>query len=452
MQIRHISAAFLILGSTFVAAQAPAAGGAVAAPAPATPAAAPAPVAQVAGPAPDGAPISPLAASYANMPTTWPDPDETKGGINLPALLNSPLVLEGLKRVEAVVPPNILALLPSKQLVIGSGDVTYPGGAAAQAANCHQPSGCFRTTAANGYQPDITMCPQPNVWGVTYDDGPTALPDTPNSSDLRAQLAAMNQQKATFFVAGSPGFYQPAELKNIFDAGHEIAVHTWTHAALTSLTNPQIVAEILYTEAWIVRTIGVKPVLFRPPFGDVDDRVRGIIGALGYKNVMWALNRDSQDTTPTTLEQTVASVTSWFTPQPGFISLEHNITPNTTAKSIAVLKAVQAAGATFPLKMMPVGVCLGVSPYAGNATVSPTASSAVLPPAASTLPPTTSTQVVIATQLPASSRTVPTPATASRGAATASQSAVVLQNGAAGSKPAAWAAAGALLAGFFYSA
>ncbi|KAJ3178432.1 chitin deacetylase [Geranomyces variabilis] len=452
MHIRHVSAAFLVLGSTFVAAQAPAAGGAVA-PAPA------APVAQVAGPAAADAPVSPLAAAYPNMPTSWPDPDETKGGINLPALLNAPLVLEGLKKVQAVVPAAILALPTSKQLVLGSGDVTYPGGAAAQAANCHQPAGCFRTTATAYYQPDITACPAANTWGLTYDDGPTAAPDSPNSADLRGQLMAMNQQKATFFVAGSPGFYQPAELKNIYDAGHEIAVHTWTHAALTSLTNAQIVAEILYTEAWIVRTLGVKPVMFRPPFGDVDDRVRGIIGALGYKNVMWLLSRDTQDTTDITSDAVVASVKTWFTPQPGFIALEHNITPKTTNTSIQVLKSIQAAGAAFPLKMMPVGVCLGIAPYVGgNATVAPataSSSAAAVPSAASTLAPITSTQVVqvIATQKPASA--VATPIVAStRSPATASQPAQVFQSGASatGTKPAAWAAAGALLAGFFYSA
>ncbi|KAJ3162323.1 chitin deacetylase [Geranomyces michiganensis] len=448
MHMYKVSAACLLIASaSAVVAQAPAP---AATPLPATPPAAPAPPPQVPGPAPD-APLAPAAAAaYPNMPTVWPDSDQSKGGINVPSILASPLVQAGLARVQAAgIPPAILNLPVSRQVTIGSGDVVYPNGPAGQAAACHFPAGCSRTAASAGILPDFSACPAPNTWGITYDDGPTAAPDSPNSLDLLAQLRAMGNQKSTMFVAGSPAFFQPRVLKQMFDEGHEIAVHTWTHAALTSLTTPQIVAELLYTEAWIVRTIGVKPTMYRPPFGDVDDRVRAIATALGFRNIMWAAGRDSLDTTPATLPETVALVSSWFTAQPGFISLEHNITPNTTAKSIAVLRAVQAAGATFPLKLSPVAACLGLAPYAGgNATT--VASSAAVPAATSTLQPVTSTQLIIATPKPAS---VPAVASVTRAAA-ATQPAQVLQSAASGNaKPAAvFAAAGALLAGFFYSA
>ncbi|KAI8919294.1 hypothetical protein DFJ77DRAFT_453719 [Powellomyces hirtus] len=356
----------------------------VPAPGPAVPPAVPAPAPPAAplppqAPAPPAnGPVSPAAATYPNMPTQWPDADQRKGGINVPALLASPLVVEGMNRVTAVVPPAILALRPSRQTAIGVGEVVYPGGAAAQAANCHAPAGCFRAAAANGYLPDVQNCPATNAWGITFDDGPTGAADAPGTVDLRAQLTAMNL-KATFFVAGSPAYFQSAELKALADAGHEIASHTWTHSALTSLTNEQIVAEILYTEAWIVRATGLKPKFFRPPFGDVDDRVRAIIGALGYENILWNQARSAEDTDGTPVENTLKTVQTWFTPQPGFVSLQHNISPLTTAKSIAVLKAVQATP-NFPLTIMPVGQCLGRSAYqGGNGTV---ASSAVPSPTA----------------------------------------------------------------------
>ncbi|KAJ3003526.1 chitin deacetylase [Thoreauomyces humboldtii] len=361
-----------------------------------------APAAQVAQTADASAPVSALAASYPNMPTSWPDPDETKGGINI--LLDTPLVVEGMKKVKAAVPAAILALPPSTQLVLGSGDVTYPGGAAAQAANCHIPGGCYRSTAAAYYDIDYTSCTAQNAWGLTYDDGPTGPTDTPNTADLQAQLDTM-KLKATFFVAGSPCFYYPTVCKTIFDKGNEVAVHTWSHAAMTSLTNEQIVAEILFTEAWIVRTVGVKPIFFRPPFGDVDDRVRGIIGALGYKNIVWAPTKSSEDTGTATTAETVATVKSWFVAQPGFISLEHNITPATTAKSIAVLQAVQALGAAFPLQMQPVGTCLGMSAYAGGAAVpagnTTTAASSVV-----SASPAAATSVVVVSGVPVTKTSV----------------------------------------------
>lgn len=135
--------------------------------------------------------------------------------------------------------------------------------------------------------------------------------------------------KVTMFVAGSNVYFNPDVLKSAFDAGHEIAIHTWNHPALTSLTNEQIVAEILYTEALIVSITGVKPRFFRPPFGDLDDRVRAIVAALGYENILWA--RDSGDFANPA--GTVAEVKKWFVAQPGFIGLEHD------SKSLIIPKA-----------------------------------------------------------------------------------------------------------------
>ncbi|RKO92976.1 hypothetical protein BDK51DRAFT_13140, partial [Blyttiomyces helicus] len=124
----------------------------------------------------------------------------------------------------------------------------------------------------------IVTCPQPNVWGITYDDGP--IVSTPanvsDTVDIRNHLDALGI-KATFFIVGSNAIQNPAIINASLMGGHEIGVHTWTHHPMTSLTNQQIVAEIKYTEAQIYNATGVVPNLFRPPYGDIDDRVRAII-------------------------------------------------------------------------------------------------------------------------------------------------------------------------------
>ena len=63
-----------------------------------------------------------------------------------------------------------------------------------------------------------------------------------------------------------------------------------SHPYLTSLTNDEIISEILWTSKVIYDVLGIVPTFMRPPYGDVDDRVRGIMKALGLDIVLW--NRD----------------------------------------------------------------------------------------------------------------------------------------------------------------
>jgi peptidoglycan/xylan/chitin deacetylase (PgdA/CDA1 family) len=135
-------------------------------------------------------------------------------------------------------------------------------------------SGCTRPT-------DITTCPDKNTWGLTYDDGPSFY--TPN---LLSYLAEQSLH-ATFFTVGSRCLEFPSILQSEYLQGHQIAVHTWSHPSLTTLTNEQIIAELGWSRKIIKDVLGVTPNMMRPPFGDIDDRVRNISIALGLTPVMW---------------------------------------------------------------------------------------------------------------------------------------------------------------------
>ncbi|CDZ97140.1 Polysaccharide deacetylase [Phaffia rhodozyma] len=69
--------------------------------------------------------------------------------------------------------------------------------------------------------------------------------------------------------------------------GHEIAGHTWSHMPLTTLTNEEIVAELGWTKQLIKDIIGVETLTFRPPQGDMDNRVRAIASQMNLTPVMW---------------------------------------------------------------------------------------------------------------------------------------------------------------------
>lgn len=102
-------------------------------------------------------------------------------------------------------------------------------------------------------------------------------------------------QKATLFVVGSRVISRPEILQRAFKEGHQIAIHTWSHSVMTSLTNDQIVAELKWTEKAIFDAIGVTPLYWRPPYGDVDNRVRAIATQLGYKTAIWTQDFDTDD-------------------------------------------------------------------------------------------------------------------------------------------------------------
>lgn len=95
------------------------------------------------------------------------------------------------------------------------------------------------------------------------------------------------------FYIGSNVMNWPLEAQRALADGHEICVHTWSHRYMTSLTNEQVFAEFYYTMQMIKLVVGVTPTCWRPPFGDVDDRVRWIANALGLKTIVWQY--DSND-------------------------------------------------------------------------------------------------------------------------------------------------------------
>ncbi|KAG5644308.1 hypothetical protein DXG03_008726 [Asterophora parasitica] len=134
--------------------------------------------------------------------------------------------------------------------------------------------GCTRTT-------DITECPAPMTWGLTYDDGPSYY-----TSDLLNYLDQENL-KSTFFVVGSRVIQFPNILQTQYIGQHQIAVHTWSHPPLTTLSNEAIIAELGWSKKVIYDVLGVTPNMMRPPYGDIDDRVRAISTAMGLTPVMW---------------------------------------------------------------------------------------------------------------------------------------------------------------------
>lgn len=137
------------------------------------------------------------------------------------------------------------------------------------------------TSKRPGIPADVSSCPEPNTWGLTYDDGPNC------THNAFYDFLQSNNQTATLFYIGSNVMDWPLQAQRGLAEGHEIGVHTWSHHYSTALTNEQFFAELWYTRKMIKTIIGITPTIWRPPYGDVDDRIRFIATAMNLTTVIW---------------------------------------------------------------------------------------------------------------------------------------------------------------------
>ena len=119
---------------------------------------------------------------------------------------------------------------------------------------------------------------------LTFDDGPDPR-YTPRVLDILKEKRA----PATFFVTGLAANSSPGLLRRIYREGHEIGNHTYTHPHLDQVSKGQLGIELNLTQRLFESTLGVKTLLFRPPYGidhqpETADEVRLLpfIQDLGY--------------------------------------------------------------------------------------------------------------------------------------------------------------------------
>jgi hypothetical protein len=158
-------------------------------------------------------------------------------------------------------------------------------------------------------------------------------------------------------------------------SGHQISIHTWSHAPLTTLSNEEIVAELGWTAKVIRDVIGVTPNTFRPPYGDIDDRVRYIAAQMKQTPIMWTgvpTNNTVQyfDTTdwnipgnratgPSALSK-FETILNDYVPMlnSGFIVLQHDIYQQTVDLAVGYILPMAIASGKYQLKS--IIDCLGL--------------------------------------------------------------------------------------------
>ena len=149
--------------------------------------------------------------------------------------------------------------------------------------------------------------------------------------------------KATFFVVGAWVDKYPESVKALHDAGHEVMSHSDSHAHFNSLSTDEIIADLNACGDKIEAVTGVRPTLFRCPYGEYDDHVINAVRSLGIEPIQWDV--DSLDWKELPAEEIAARVTGRA--QPGSIVLFHNAAIHTPEALPGIIEALLQEGYQF---------------------------------------------------------------------------------------------------------
>ncbi len=185
---------------------------------------------------------------------------------------------------------------------------------------------------------------------LTFDDGPDPQ-YTPQILDILKQYNV----KASFFIIGQNGDANPELLERIYDEGHDIGNHTYTHPNIAHISLRQLALETSATERLLEATINHQSHLFRSPYAedsepDTADQVQPVefLNNLGYLDV--GMQIDPSDWKKPGVDQIVQAVVAGALKNNGNIVLLHDAggdRSQTIAALPQIITQLQAKGYTF---------------------------------------------------------------------------------------------------------
>ena len=149
--------------------------------------------------------------------------------------------------------------------------------------------------------------------------------------------------KATFFVVGNWVDRYPESVKALSDAGHEVMNHSDDHAHFSKLSDEELVRNVNACCDKIEAVTGVRPTLFRCPYGEYDDHVIEAINGMDIRTIQWDVDSlDWKDYDAQTIFSRVKDKV-----QPGSIVLFHNAALHTPEALPQIIEYLLAEGYTI---------------------------------------------------------------------------------------------------------
>jgi chitin deacetylase len=169
----------------------------------------------------------------------------------------------------------------------------------------------------------VHVRPGEKVFALTFDDGPW-----PVYTRRILRVLAENDVKATFFMVGDVVRHHAELAREVRDAGHAIGNHSWNHPSRPR--NP--VGQVRDTDTEIEKVLGLRPTLFRPPYGIVKNGMAAQAMREGDAVIIWSA--DSSDWRHRSSSQIASTIIRQASP--GGIALMHDGGGNRAATAAAL--------------------------------------------------------------------------------------------------------------------
>lgn len=160
--------------------------------------------------------------------------------------------------------------------------------------------------------------PDKPMVALTFDDGPY---DRVTNRIVR--VLAKHDSRATFFVVGNRVERYADTMKNAFQKGNQIATHTFDHGDLSKMKKRQMRRELKRAFRVMKKINGENPTMLRPPYGNVNDKMRQTIQ---IPMIYWSV--DTEDWASRNRDRILSRCKNI---KDGDIVLMHDLYPSTAA-------------------------------------------------------------------------------------------------------------------------
>ncbi|HIT34899.1 MAG TPA: polysaccharide deacetylase family protein [Candidatus Faecousia intestinigallinarum] len=171
---------------------------------------------------------------------------------------------------------------------------------------------------------------------LTFDDGPSGR-------FTRKLLEGLEQRqvKATFALCGYRIQQSPELAQAIFDGGHEIALHGYSHSCMGHMKAEKVAAEI--QETLLLLPEGCQPAFLRPPGGVLSETVYRTAKQSGFALLGWSIDpkdwaTHNADAVESAVEKSVKD---------GDIILLHDMSDSSVNAALAIIDALAEEGYRF---------------------------------------------------------------------------------------------------------